>query len=77
LRSGQFKAIITDSHFWVPAVVLILGALLLVTFIERIPTCPQEPELHLKPELVRCTWLGCFPLSLPALGLGGRKLRRS
>ena len=30
LRSGQFKAIITDSHFWVPAIVLILGALLLV-----------------------------------------------
>jgi hypothetical protein len=30
LSSGQFRAIITDSHFWVPAIVLMLGVLLLV-----------------------------------------------
>jgi hypothetical protein len=30
LRPGLLKLIITDSHFWVPAVVLILGVLLLV-----------------------------------------------
>jgi hypothetical protein len=30
LRPGQFRAIITDSHFWAPAIVLILGVLLLV-----------------------------------------------
>ena len=30
MRSGLFKAIVTDSHFWLPAIVLLLGLLLLV-----------------------------------------------
>ena len=30
LRSVRLRAIITDSHFWAPAIVLVLGVLLLV-----------------------------------------------
>jgi len=29
VNSGVFKVILSDSHFWVPVVVLILGLLLL------------------------------------------------
>jgi hypothetical protein len=30
MKSGMLSAILTDSHFWIPVVVLLLGVALLV-----------------------------------------------
>lgn len=34
MANNRFKAIVTDSHFWIPIVVLILGIAVLV-FVNR------------------------------------------